>query len=221
MVALTEIEVAEMALDRLRQPNDLPSTAEVVSDLTGATLAEELLLRWYTQSVAELFELMPWQPMTVWAALELLVTSDGTEAWAGKWTYQFAYPELCSSLREVFVPGDSRRVLTAREYAVSSAVIEGGDEALVIYADCDTLNAEYIAEPTSPDVYGQKALICKAISLQLALNMCTGFGIGDATKREIERDFTIALGRADRVDANESEPGPRPMSSIAAARFGS
>lgn len=213
MVALTEIDICKMALDRLRHTVDLSGMTELADLDPTATTAEEALAFWYPITLAELMEKVAWQPQTIDAELTLLQTDDGTQPWSGKWGHEFRYPDDAADLRAVRIPGSGRKKLREDEFSISS-----DDTGRVIRANNNPLNVEYVQNPEDPTVYGSSILFCKAVAMRLAWNIAPKLGINDQTRAAVATDYLLSLAEAQSKDANEPEDGDEPDGDFAAAR---
>jgi len=175
-MALTEIQIANMALARLGNTNALTGTT--VSSIPtlgedGFAIEGQQVVAFYSHCRERTLRDYPWVFASKLAELDLRVTDDGTLPWSGRWTYEYAYPSDALLIRAVRSPGEARDNPKPNPFEVTASTSDR-----VIRTDVpDGAIGEYTLNITTVGIYSDDPKFVSALAWLLAFEMAPGLGV--------------------------------------------
>lgn len=225
-MALTEIQIANLALVQLGNTNLLGGTT--ISGLPAAgeptfTIEAQQATTLYAHCRDSALRDFPWNVGLKLAEMTLLRTSDGTQPWAGRWTYEYRYPTDALWIRAIRFPGEAKDNPKPNKYEISS---DNSDRVVwcdvAVPDDVGDLNgamAEYTFAP-SVAIYSDDPQFVLAFTALLAFKMGPGLAADMAKVAAAWQFYNIVKLQAQRADANESETGEEVDGSFTVAHRG-
>lgn len=215
-MAATEVAVANMALSMLGQTAQLTGTT-IVSAGTATKAAQQVLV-WYAQSRQWAYRDYSWGHARRFAEMTLVDEDDGTQAWSGRWRYQYRYPTSALYVHAVRFPGEDRKTAPPNEYEISADAT-----AKLVYTnvgvptDGDAI-AEYTIDVSDTLLFDPK--FEAALAGLLAFRLAPGLS-ADPTRAGLAWNvYQSEKLSAQRSDANEGENGEEPNGSFVTSHWG-
>jgi len=218
-MALTEIQIANMALARLGNTNALTGTT--VSSIPtlgedGFAIEGQQVVAFYSHCRERTLRDYPWVFASKLAELDLRVTDDGTLPWSGRWTYEYAYPSDALLIRAVRSPGEARDNPKPNPFEVTASTSDR-----VIRTDVpDGAIGEYTLNITTVGIYSDDPKFVSALAWLLAFEMAPGLGVDAARQAQVFQAYITELHSAQRSDANEDQPNEEQDGSFVTAHRG-
>lgn len=214
-MAATEVTIANMALSMLGVTIQL--TGSTIASNTGSVAAQQAAL-WYAQSRQWAFRDYSWAVARRFAEMTLVDEDDGTQAWSGRWRYQYRYPTSALAVHAVRAPGEGRKTNPPNQFEISSDAT-----GWLVYTDVGVPTdgdaiAEYTIDVTDTTLFDDK--FETALAGLLAFRMAAGMAADPAKARDAFLLYQTEKLSAQRSDANEGEDGEAPDGSFVTAHWG-
>lgn len=220
-MALTEVDIAEMALDRLGISKPLSGDADgTLANCTDSSLEKSVIDRWYARCRNATLEAYPWTFARKYATLTLADNGDG-EAWEDEWDNAYVYPSDCLRVRRFVNDVNSGYVGPgylgpyARSWEGSWAhdwawrfVIRIHDGAKAILCNVDSTDAkiEYTFEATDASLYTEQ--FASVLAWRLAHEAAAALDVNPTRSQRALEMFVYESARAAAAMSNE-ENSPR------------
>lgn len=206
-MALTEIQIANMALARLGNTNALAGTTTIsgipVIGSASFTIEGQQVRTFYTPARESVLRDYPWSFAMKMAVMSLRATDDGTQVWSGRWTYEYLYPTDALLIRAIRFPGEARDNPKPNAFEITSTSSDRFIHTNVAVDEDGGAIAEYTLNVNTVGLYSDDPKFVSALAWRLAFEMAPGLG-ADASKQQAAwQAYRVELLSAQRSDANE------------------
>lgn len=211
-MAANEVAIANMALSMIGVT--VPLTGSTIASNTGSVAAQQCAL-WYAQSRQWAFRDYSWAVARRFAEMTLVDEDDGTQAWSGRWRYQYRYPTGAMAVHAVRFPGEGRDVNPPHKFEISSDA-----SGWLVYTDVGVPTdgdgiAEYTVDVTDTLLFDDK--FETALAGLLAFRLAPGMSADPQKAQQAWLVYQTEKLSAQRSDANEGETGEEPDGSFVTA----
>jgi hypothetical protein len=207
-VALTEVDVCNMALRRLGISMPITSSDGTLANITSTGLASDECVFWYPKCRDRVLEWFPWPFALKYQLLTGQINGDA-EVWSGEWEYAYPYPADChrilrfvDALRGApYSPLYDADVLRGYITKPWPYEIKLHDGTLHIFTDVGDTDAkiEYIATVTAasdyPDQFASAVAWLLASELALPMSVDVEKSTGAYQRFALEIQMAAATGQ--------------------------
>jgi len=220
-MALTEIQIANMALARLGNTNAISGTTTIggipTIDSDRFSIEGQQVTTFYTPCRERALRDYPWGFAMKMAEMTLRDTDDGTQVWSGRWRYQYLYPTDALLIRAVRLPGEARDNPKPNTFEIQQFAADRAIYTNVAVDEDGGAIAEYTFNATNALLYSDDPKFVSAFAWLLAFEMAPGLGADASKQGNAWQAYRAELLSAQRSDANEDARDEVPDDSFVTA----
>lgn len=219
-MALTEIQIANMALARLGNTNALLGQTVSIIPTIGEdefSIEGQQVATFYGPCRERVLRDYPWAFASKLLELTLRDTDDGTQVWAGRWRYEYAYPTDALLIRAVRFPGEARDNPKPNPFEISASTSDRVIRTNVAVDEDGGAIGEYTLNITAVSIYSDDPKFVSALAWCLAFEIAPGLGADPSKQAAAWQAYISELRSAQRSDANEDARDEQPDESFVTA----